>query len=106
EATLDMVASPAARSLVIVGFEDVYKAAAQIPLAREFKPIALEGFDRVLIDDNKSLGIHIDEPELLPKGEGWLMAEFGGEDKSESDARAKEMFEAMRRTEGYVDEKL
>ncbi len=106
EATLHLVDSPPARSLVIVGFEDLYKAAAQIPAVREFEPIALEGFDRVLIDDNKALQIHEDELELLPKGNGWLMAEFGGEDKGESDEKANRLFKHLRDADGYVGEKL
>jgi Fe-S oxidoreductase/FAD/FMN-containing dehydrogenase len=106
EATLNLVHSPRARSLVVVGFEDIYLAAGAIPEGREFRPLALEGFDQVLIDDNKALGIHIQELDLLPEGRGWVMAEFGGEDKEESDARAREFFDRMRKMDGYVDEKL
>jgi FAD/FMN-containing dehydrogenase/Fe-S oxidoreductase len=106
EATLHLVHSPPSRSLVVVGFEDVYMAAAAIPEAREFRPLALEGFDQVLVNDNKALQVHTEELELLPEGRGWLMAEFGGEDKQESDAKAQELFDRMRKIDGYVDEKL
>jgi FAD/FMN-containing dehydrogenase/Fe-S oxidoreductase len=106
EATLHLLDSPPARSLVVVGFEDIYQAAAQIPVARAFRPIALEGFDRVLVDDNKALGIHEQALQLLPEGHGWLMAEFAGETKEESDAKGRELFERMREADGYVDEKL
>jgi FAD/FMN-containing dehydrogenase/Fe-S oxidoreductase len=106
EATLHLVESPPARSLVVLGFRDLYEAAAQIPLARDFRPLALEGFDSVLIDDNKALGIHQRELELLPEGQGWLMAEFGGEVKQESDQKARELVEALRKTEGFLEDKL
>jgi FAD/FMN-containing dehydrogenase/Fe-S oxidoreductase len=106
EATLHLVDSPQARSLVVVGFEDLYAAAAQIPLVREFRPIALEGFDQVLVDDNKALGIHADELTLLPNGHGWLMAELGGEDKGESDEKARRLLERIREADGHVDDRL
>jgi FAD/FMN-containing dehydrogenase/Fe-S oxidoreductase len=106
EATLHLVDSPPARSLVVLGFRDLYEAAAQIPRAREFRPLALEGFDRVLVDDNRALGIHQEELELLPRGDGWLMAEFGGEDKRGSDEKARELVEAMRNAEGFLEDKL
>jgi FAD/FMN-containing dehydrogenase/Fe-S oxidoreductase len=106
EATLRLVDDAPARTLVVIGFEDLYLAAAQIPAVREHKPVALEGFDEVLIDDNKALGIHGSELELLPRGRGWLLAELWGEDKAESDAKAQKLFKQMRKAKGYVDEKL
>jgi FAD/FMN-containing dehydrogenase/Fe-S oxidoreductase len=106
EATLRLVDYPPARSLVVVGFEDVYRAAAQVPKAREFKPIALEGFDEVLIGDNRSLGRHVKELEMLPEGRGWLMAEFGGEDKRAADAAAEAFLVAMRKGKGCTGERL
>src|SRR5437588_1734625 len=106
EATLHLVSSPPARSLVVIGFEDIYAAAAQMVAAREHKPIALEGFDDVLIDDNKKLGIHTEELKMLPQGKGWMLAEFAAETKEEADAMASGLMEAMGRSPGFVDEKL
>jgi FAD/FMN-containing dehydrogenase/Fe-S oxidoreductase len=106
DATLRMVDSPPARSLVLVGFEDIYAAAAQMVAAREHKPIALEGFDEVLIDDNKKLGIHTEELQMLPSGKGWMLAEFAAETKQASDAMAMGLVANMRKATGYVDEKL
>src|SRR5207247_3744523 len=45
EATLHMVESPPARSLILVAFEDIYAAAAQMCAARDHQPMALEAFD-------------------------------------------------------------
>ena len=100
EATLHLVDSPPARSLVVVGFEDLYAAAEQIVAAREHRPLALEGFDEVLIQDNITLGIHEEELRMLPDGRGWLMAEFGGDDKTESDDKARTFLDDMRRASG------
>jgi FAD/FMN-containing dehydrogenase/Fe-S oxidoreductase len=106
EAKLHLVDSPPCRSLVVVGFEDVYAAAAQIMAAREHRPVALEGFDEVLIEDNKKLKVHIEELHMLPEGRGWLMAEFGGDSKEEADERANAFMARMRKAPGYKGEKL
>jgi FAD/FMN-containing dehydrogenase/Fe-S oxidoreductase len=106
EASLWMLDSPLAHSLVVIGFEDIYAAAAQMCAAREHKPIALEGFDEVLVDDNAKLGKHTGELELLPDGRGWMMAEFAAETKEASDAMAMALMKDMRKAAGYVGEKL
>ncbi len=106
EATLHLVESPPVRSLVVVGFEDLYLAAAQVMAAREHRPVALEGFDAELIGDNMKLRKHVEELKLLPAGSGWLMAEFGGADKGESDARAEAFMATLRKADGYCAEKL
>ena len=106
EATLHMVASPPARSVVVVGFDDIYAAAGQIPAAREHRPLALEGFDEVLIEDNRKLGRNTEELAQLPDGKGWLLAEFGGETKEEADERARGFMAAMRAGDGFAAERL
>jgi Fe-S oxidoreductase len=40
-------------------------------------------------------GIHPEDIDLLPEGSGWLVAEFGGQSKDESDALAKRCQKAM-----------
>jgi Fe-S oxidoreductase len=58
-------------------------------LAREHRPISIEGMDSKLIDDMTLLGIHRHERSKLPDGKGWLLVEFGGETKEESDEKAR-----------------
>ncbi len=106
EATLKMVDSPPCRSLVVVGFEDIVAAARAVMTVREHRPVALEGFDDVLIDDNRRLGIHTRELDLLPAGRGWLLAEFGGATTEEADDRAKALLAALRKADGFTGDKL
>ena len=106
EATVHLVPSFPARSLVVVGFDDLYAAAEQIMAAREHRPVALEGFDATLIEDNRKLGIHRQELDMLPAGKGWLLAEFGGETKTEADDKARAFMAHMRKGAGYAGEKL
>jgi Fe-S oxidoreductase len=106
EATVRLIESQPVRALALVGFRDVYAAAAAVPLAREHRPVALEGFDDVLVDNNRKL--HMNETTLsqLPEGAGWLMVEFGGHSREEADQKAQALMRAMRRADGATDMKL
>src|SRR6476469_8949154 len=59
-----------------------------VTIAREHKPISIEGMDDTLIEDMTLLGIHKHERSQLPEGGGWLFVEFGGDTKDEADAKA------------------
>jgi FAD/FMN-containing dehydrogenase/Fe-S oxidoreductase len=106
EATLHMIESPPARSVVVVGFRDIVSAAAQVPEVREHRPVALEGFDDVLIEDNRKLGKHTEALDMLPDGGGWLLVEFGGETEEESDDKARALVARLERTPGFAGHHL
>ncbi len=100
QARLRLVDSPPARSLLALGYPDIFHAgdhAAEI--RHDYHPLALEGVDRLLIDGMKKKHLHPHDLELLPEidSHGWLMVEFGGQTKEESDAKARE---AMARLKG------
>ncbi len=95
EATVRLVPKPAARSLLVLGYEDVYSAADHVMEALAHKPIGLEGLDDRLIEDMKALGLHPESLKLLPEGTGWLLVEFGGETKAEADERARGLMEEL-----------
>jgi Fe-S oxidoreductase len=94
---LTLIANPPARSLLVLGYPDVYTAGDHVVDLLPFKPIGLEGIDDRLIDDMKKVGIHPEGVELLPEGKGWLLVEFGGDNKHDSDARAREVMAALGR---------
>jgi FAD/FMN-containing dehydrogenase/Fe-S oxidoreductase len=87
-ATLRLVRSPKFRTLVGVAFADMFLAADAVPQLLAHPLIGLEGFDGKLTDalrrKQKSLG----DLDLLPPGNGYLIAEFGGDNQAESDALA------------------
>jgi FAD/FMN-containing dehydrogenase/Fe-S oxidoreductase len=95
EAKCKLVYSPPSRTLVVLGYDDIFEAADDVPRLLEFKPIGLEGIDDRLIDDMKAKGLNVDKIELLPKGKGWLLLEFGGETKEASDGYARTMIAAL-----------
>ncbi len=90
EAKVRLVHSPPARSLLVLGYEDVFCAADHVAEILDFGPVGLEGIDRRLVHDMVVKKQHLAEIPLLPDGDGFLLVEFGGESKDESDERARE----------------
>jgi FAD/FMN-containing dehydrogenase/Fe-S oxidoreductase len=88
EATLKVIPDPPVRSILVLGYPDVYHAGDHVPEVRKYKPIGLEGIDHVLIDAMRTKHIHPRDLEILPDGRGWLVIEFGGNTKEEADAPA------------------
>ena len=91
EATLHLIHNPQARSLLVLGYKDVYEAGDHAPDIFEHQPTGLEGIDHKLIGYMKKTGLHPGDLKLLPEGKGFLLAEFGGDSKEESDAKAREV---------------
>src|SRR6185369_4175150 len=97
EAKVRLMHWPPVRSLLVLGYDDIFIAADQIPEVLRHEPIALEALDKILIDDMKTKKLHPEDLHLLPEGNGWLMAEFGGESKAEADAKAMRAMKDLRR---------
>jgi FAD/FMN-containing dehydrogenase/Fe-S oxidoreductase len=95
EAKCKLVYSPPSRTLVVLGYDDIFEAADDVPRLLEFKPIGLEGIDDRLIADMKTKGLNVDKIDLLPDGKGWLLVEFGGETKEASDGYARTMIASL-----------
>jgi FAD/FMN-containing dehydrogenase/Fe-S oxidoreductase len=96
EATLELISEPPVRSLLVLGYPDIYRAGDHIPQIRKYKPIGLEGIDDVLIKAMKLKHIHPRDLALLPKGKGWLIIEFGGNSTEEADAPAKKLMAELK----------
>ena len=97
EATLQLIEEPQASSLLVLGYADVFEAGDDCPEIMRHRPIGLEGFDGEMVKFMKAHGLHIDDLELLPEGDGWLLVEFGGATQEESDARARELMGALKK---------
>ena len=96
-AKLRLVDSPPGRSLLVLGYPDVFSAGDHVVDILKHGPIGLEGIDDKLVDDMKAVGLHPDDIELLPKGGGWLLVEFGGRDRQDSHAKARTCMQAIAR---------
>ncbi|HTV11827.1 MAG TPA: FAD-binding and (Fe-S)-binding domain-containing protein [Acidimicrobiales bacterium] len=91
EATLHLVTSPPVRCLVVLGYRDIYAAAEAVPELLEHSLLALEGFDRSLVDQMNAHGLNQAGVALLPPGNGWLLAETGGASEGEARSKAQEL---------------
>ena len=97
EATVRLVDSPQYRTLVVLGYPDVYAAADDVPRIMTYGPIGLEGMDDRLVNDIRHIGIREDSLRQLPDGKGWLLTEFGGDSREDADGQAHRMLNDLRR---------
>lgn len=91
EATLNLVPYPPERVIVIAGFPDICAAADAVPHVLAHRPIGVEGFDQKLIEGYRAKSMHLEDLELLPAGQGWLLVEFGADSKDEAASQADEL---------------
>jgi len=97
EATCKLVYSPPARSLLVLGYPDVFQAGDHVMEVLKCSPIALEGIDDRLISDMKKKGLHPEDLVLLPEGNGWLLVEFGGKTREESEGKARQLMDELKK---------
>ncbi|HET8604510.1 MAG TPA: FAD-binding and (Fe-S)-binding domain-containing protein [Marmoricola sp.] len=98
-AELDLIPVLHERVLVVLGFDSIVDAARAVPDVLPFEPIALEGVDHYLVRDERIKHMHGVTLDSLPDGDGFLMVQFGGNDKEEVEQRAKAMVEALQKSE-------
>lgn len=96
EATMKLITAPQARSLLVLGYPTLPDAAYAVPQIMEHKPVGLEGIDDLLIEFMQRMKLHLRNLYLLPEGNAWLLVEFGGQSKEESDGKAKQLMEELK----------
>jgi Fe-S oxidoreductase/FAD/FMN-containing dehydrogenase len=95
-ATLRLTSSPQFRTLVGIGFGDVFLAADAVPEVLTHGLIGLEGMDGLLLESLRRKQKSLEDLKLLPDGDGFLVAEFGGNNQAEADAKAAGLVEAFK----------
>ncbi|NWB28455.1 FAD-binding and (Fe-S)-binding domain-containing protein [Pseudomonas gingeri] len=85
-----LVKNPTHRVLVVLGFDDIYQAADSAPHLLPLSPIAMEGLDDGIIGGLKERGMKLDDIAELPRGNAWLMVEFGAQSHEDATAMARE----------------
>jgi FAD/FMN-containing dehydrogenase/Fe-S oxidoreductase len=98
EATCRLVESPPARVLLLIAYPDIFQCADHVPDVLAHKPIGLEGIDDLLVEYTRRRGINSAGLALLPKGGGWLLAEFGADTIAAAKAQASGLMEALNRS--------
>ena len=102
-AELELVPVVKYRALVVLGFDSIAAAADAVPAMLPHEPIALEGLDHRLIRDQRIKKLNADALAELPRGDGYLMVQFGGENAAggrrarAADARRARRVRARRR---------
>ena len=84
-----LVYNPPARSLLVFGYPSIFDAADHVVEPGKFGPVGLEALDDTFIHYMKKKGLHPPNLSFMPAGKAWLLIEFGGKDKHESDANAR-----------------
>jgi FAD/FMN-containing dehydrogenase/Fe-S oxidoreductase len=84
------------RTLVVLGYPTVAEAADAVPQVLPHHPIALEGLDHRLIRDQQAKHINPKALAKLPQGSAFLMVQFGGNEKAETERAAHAMLRKMR----------
>lgn len=93
-ATVRLVESPKARTLLVIGYPDAPAAGDAVPEILQHDPLTVEGLDRELVETWRSRRpsrIRTD----LPNGQAWLLIEFGGADLAEAESGARATLTAL-----------
>ncbi|ABF41992.1 FAD linked oxidase-like protein [Candidatus Koribacter versatilis Ellin345] len=88
EAKLRLIHNPEHRALVVLGYENIFAAADDVPELLHFNPIALEAIDGKLITAIRRKHLRHLNLDLLPEGSGFLIIEFGADSASEAAQQA------------------
>ena len=97
EATMKLITTPKSRSLLVLGYSGLPDSGYAVPNILKYKPIGLEGLDDLLIDFMRRKGLDINDLPLLPKGNAWLLVEFGGDSKEDADNKAKALMGELKK---------
>jgi FAD/FMN-containing dehydrogenase/Fe-S oxidoreductase len=97
------------RTLVVVEYDDLADATAHcLEIIEKWRPIALEGIDRQLVQDQQEL--HMNEQELaaLPRrgGAAWLLVQFGADDAETSQRTAHDFARWLTEERGYHPDRI
>ena len=98
-AKMRLLPSPPHRVLIVIAYPDVFVAGDHAAPIRDLKPLALEGFQKHLIENEFRKGNHLEGLDLLPHGDTWLLTEFGGDTPEEAVAKARAAMKTIRATD-------
>ncbi len=106
EAKLRLVYSPPKRTLVVLGFPNIADAGDMVPEILNSGPVAIEALDHKLVEYVQIKGgKKAAELGVLPRGRAFMMVEFGGETSAESDWKARQLTDAMKRN-GFPEDQI
>ncbi|HEY6485168.1 MAG TPA: FAD-linked oxidase C-terminal domain-containing protein [Candidatus Cybelea sp.] len=105
-AKVKLIENPDKRCLLVLAFTDVCEAGDAVARVNTHEPIALEGFDDLLLEFIKRKQLDVGDDRLLPgvaEAKGWLICEFGRIGDMEGALAAARACEADLRSAGALD---
>ncbi|MFN2528009.1 MAG: FAD-binding and (Fe-S)-binding domain-containing protein [Candidatus Baltobacteraceae bacterium] len=106
QAKLRLVHSPPCRTLLVLGFSGIGVAADHVPFCNTHGPIALEGLDESMFTYMHDKGMATSGRNVLPKGQAWLIVEFGADSEQEADDKARGLMESLKTRDDAPSMKL
>ncbi|MDQ4490123.1 FAD-binding and (Fe-S)-binding domain-containing protein [Sinomonas sp. ASV486] len=103
ELTVRLVERPQATALAVLGFADVFDAAAAAPLLRRPGVYTVEGMGADLLAALRSRPGRETAGSELPEGGGWLYVELGAGTADEAGEAARSLVDALMREGRIVD---
>ncbi|MFI2034536.1 FAD-binding and (Fe-S)-binding domain-containing protein [Streptomyces bottropensis] len=94
-ATVRLVATAPASTLLTLGYDDVVDAAEDVPEILRRHPTAVEGMDEAIVATMRARR-GPDSVTGLPEGRAWLYVELDGDDQAAVDARAAELLDMLK----------
>ncbi|MGD0853809.1 MAG: FAD-binding and (Fe-S)-binding domain-containing protein [Acidimicrobiales bacterium] len=95
EITVSLSPWPKHRTLVVLGYDDIYIAADNVPSLLVHDLIGLEGFDGRLVDQMRRARLNVENLHYLPDGQGWLMAEVGADSAAEVESKVQTLVASL-----------
>jgi FAD/FMN-containing dehydrogenase/Fe-S oxidoreductase len=94
-AKVKLIENPQFVQLVVLGFEDIFKAGDLVPHVMPFEPIAMEGLDWGIIGGLNARNLRQQEIALLPNGRGWLLIELAAASEAALQSKTTDFTQAM-----------
>ena len=99
--TVRLQPDPAHTLTLALGYPSMAEAADAVPALLPFRPTAVEGMDSRIVDVVRRVRGPGAVP-ALPKGEGWMFVELGGEDPADLARDATDLIQTANALEGWV----
>ncbi|MGH9585369.1 MAG: FAD-linked oxidase C-terminal domain-containing protein [Acidobacteriaceae bacterium] len=98
-ARMRLMPSPPHRVWIVIAYPNIFVAGDRTAAIRALRPLALEGFQKHLIENEFRKGKSPEGLNLLPEGDTWLLVEFGGDSRQEAVAKARAAIASIESTD-------
>ncbi|WP_435830424.1 FAD-binding and (Fe-S)-binding domain-containing protein [Saccharopolyspora shandongensis] len=95
-AEIELVPVVPAAAMLALGYDDIAAAADAVPeILAHSRPLQLEAIGGELVHFMREEGQFLESVAMLPRGNSWLMVQFGGDTTEEADAQLHELLAGL-----------